>query len=80
MSKYKLAVLLVVSSSYTLFNEITLGEKFVQNFISSKVGPVKNRNKEGWKRARRVPYGTMVKKKDKKTTLHLLNIYAAYVG
>ena len=49
--------------------------KVLQNFISSMDGTVKStKTRQGWKCANRLAYfRTMVEKKDKKATLHLLH-------
>ena len=47
---------------------LQLGEKFLQNFVSSRDGHVKStKMRQGWKHAiaRRLSYRTMVEKKDK---------------
>ena len=55
---------------------LTREKKFLQNFISSRDGPVQSaETRQKWKHARRLTYyGMMAEKKDKKTTqqVHLL--------
>ena len=77
-------VIILVTAHFLGFTPpktIETREKFLQNFISSWDGPVNStETRQGWKHARRLPYGTMPEKKYKKATLHLLHIFAADIG
>ena len=59
----------------------TMAKFFSAIHISSRDGPVESsETRQELNHTRRLPYKTVVEKKDKKTTLHLLHIHVCAAG